>query len=98
MVTEPIPLRDHPEVVVEFFVHYGSMTVAERGYDPTVILATVGERRTFKSRLSEYKKRVDDEELRLHPDVEKLDLDNVVKIQVNNEEDGNTSWYLACRP
>ena len=74
VVTEPISFRDHPEVVVEFFVRYGSMTAAERGYDTTVVPATPAEKRTFRSRISDYKKRVIDEELRLHPDVEDLNL------------------------
>ena len=51
VVTEPFSFRDHPELFVEFFVRFGSMTAAERGYDPTVIPATATEKRTFRSRV-----------------------------------------------
>ena len=98
VVTEPVSFRLNPEVVVDFLVRFSSMTPAERGHDPTVIPATPAEKRLFQSRLKDYRKRVSDEHLRLHPDVETLDAKKVVKIQVNNEEDGTTHWYLACKP
>ena len=60
VVTEPFSFREHPEIFVEFFVRYGSMSAAERGYDPTVIPATPDEKGLFKSRVSEYKKRVEE--------------------------------------
>ena len=98
VVSELISIRDDAEVVVEFFARYGCMTPAERGYDPTVIPATAQEKKLFEGHVKDYLRRVAGNELKLHPDAKDLDATKTVKIQVNNEEDGTTHYYLACKP
>ena len=97
VVSEPVSFMEHPEVMVEIFARFGCMTPAERGHDPTVIPATAAEKRLFQDQLDKYETRVTEENLRLHPDINNLDVTKVVRIQVNNEEDGATHWYLACK-
>ena len=98
VVSEPVSFMEHPEVMVEIFARFGCMTPAERGHDPTVTPATAAEKRLFRDQLRNYEIRVTEENLRLHPAVKNLDTTKVVRIQVNNEEDGATHWYLASKP
>ena len=98
VVSEPISFRDHPEMMVEIFARFGCMNPAERGHDTTVIPSTAAEKKLFRDQIRDYKLRVEEDNLRLHPDVKGLDSTKVVRIRVNNEDDGATHWYLACKP
>ena len=98
VVSEMIPFMETPAPLFEFFARFAAMTPAERGHDPTVVPATNAEKALFRTRVKEYLERVESKNLRKHPDVESLDYDKTVKIQVDDEVDGNTHTYLACKP
>lgn len=97
VVSEPIFYRTDPTPILEIFWRLSAMSSAQRGYDPTVTPASSEERKIFRSRIDDYLKRVEKDNLRKHPDVERLN-NNIVKVQVNNEIDGTIHSYLACKP
>ena len=97
VVSEPIFYRENPDPILEIFWRYSAMSPTQRGYDPTVTPANREEKRLFQTCVKDYLARVKRDNLRKHPDVERLG-DNIVKIQVNDETDGTVHSYLACRP
>ena len=95
VVSEPILFRKDSKLLDQFFLRYSSASPAERGYDPTIILATKAEKVLFQSRINEYFERAKRGNLRVHPEINKLS-NEVFRAQVNGV-DGEVLWYLACR-
>ena len=97
VVSEPIYYQKNPAQLLEIFWRFSAMSPAQRGHDPTVAPASSEEKKLFKARVNDYLERVEKDNLRLHPDIKRLD-NNIVKIQVNDETDGTIHSYLACKP
>ncbi|CAL1717242.1 unnamed protein product [Somion occarium] len=99
VVSEPIYYLENPLHLVEFFWRFARLSPTERGYDPSVSLASSEECVLFDRAVAAYLRRVKEENLRTLPGLEKMtDGDYMTsKVQVNNR-DGATSYYIIRKP
>ena len=54
LVSESFDYHDDPSTLAQFFLRYSVMTPAERGFDPTVTLASPTEKELYRSHIQHY--------------------------------------------
>ena len=99
LVSESFNYHDDPNTLAQFFLRYSAMNPTERGFDPTVTLASPAEKALYRSHIQHYLARTREKNLRRYPDIENIGNEDfpVSKVQVNDANRG-VEWYLVCKP
>ncbi|KAI0073811.1 hypothetical protein K474DRAFT_1710403 [Panus rudis PR-1116 ss-1] len=100
IVSEAMNYVENPRVLVEFFRRYSFLSRAERGFDPTVIPASLIERRLLTNAVSRHLRTAKESSLRAHPGMlATLAKDYPTwKVAVNDTCSGKPTYYIIRKP
>ncbi|KAI0069403.1 hypothetical protein K474DRAFT_1610513, partial [Panus rudis PR-1116 ss-1] len=100
VVSEATNYVENPRILAEFFWRYSHLSSVERGFDPTVVPASVEEREFLARAVTQYLRTVGEHTARYHPGLEPtLARDYpTYKVTVSNWDTGEDSHYLIQKP
>ncbi|KAI0069354.1 hypothetical protein K474DRAFT_1561859, partial [Panus rudis PR-1116 ss-1] len=100
VVSEATNYIENPRILAQFFWKYSHLSSVERGFDPTVVPASVEECQLLTRAVRQYMRAVDEQTARFHPSME-CTLANdypIYKATVPNCDTGEDHHYLIQKP